>query len=53
MVSVYFDINSKVLNTFNNKKGIVYTIIDVDLYQILYEDNTLELVEVKDLQSIN
>jgi len=50
MVSSYFSINSRIINTSNKKKGIVYSIIMDNLYCILYDDNRFEFEESKDIE---
>lgn len=50
MVSSYFSINSRVINTSSKKKGIVYSILMDNLYCILYDDNRFEFEESKDIE---
>ena len=50
MVSYYFSINSRVINTSSKKKGIVYSILMDNLYCILYDDNRFEFEESKDIE---
>jgi len=50
MVSSYFSINSRVINTLSKKKGIVYSILMDNLYCILYDDNRFEFEESKDIE---
>jgi len=50
MVSSYFNINSRIINTLTKKKGIVYSILMDNLYCILYDDNRFEFEESKDIE---
>jgi hypothetical protein len=50
MVSSYFSINSRIINTSSKKKGIVYSILMDNLYCILYDDNRFEFEESKDIE---
>jgi len=50
MVSSYFSINSRIINTSTKKKGIIYSILMDNLYCILYDDNRFEFEESKDIE---
>jgi len=50
MVSSYFNINSRIVNTLTKKKGIVYSILMDNLYCILYDDNRFEFEDSKDIE---
>lgn len=52
MVSVLYKINNHVLNTSNNKKGIINSIIDPTLYSIIYYDNTFGFADSKELELV-
>ena len=53
MVSTYFNMNSRVRNIFNNKKGFIYSIISHDLYHVIYYDGSSEYIESKDIELLN